>query len=77
MIYKKAEKVYKNKAIGCCAKMIFAFLVLQGGEYEYISKSELNDVLGMSHPLINKGIKELEFYNYITYNKAENKLIIL
>ena len=70
MIY----KVFQNKAIGCCAKMIYAFIHSKGGEYEYINKTELNDILGMSHPLINKGIKELLYYDYITHSK--NKLIV-
>jgi len=73
----RLKEIYQNKTLGSVAKMLYSFLVFNGGVFHYESKTELYDKVGMTHPLVNKAIYELQEKGFIKHSKANKILIII
>lgn len=73
----KVKKVTSIKKMKCCSKMIFLYVVAQGGSLSFENRTELVSIFGMSYIVIQNGINELVENNLIRFNKISKIITII
>ena len=73
----KVKEVTSIKKMKCCSKMIYLYIISNGGSLSFENRSELVSIFGMSYIVIQNGINELVDNNLVRFNKISKIISII
>jgi hypothetical protein len=73
---RELEILFKSKSITPYSKLLYLFLIHNGGIIHYENKIHLASMIGMSRPYLDKSIKELREENLIMSNSLSKVIQI-